>query len=318
MHWKTSTFSKIINEVISWLKSVDPKKNTFIWIHLYDVNRWRKENEEYAEDEEYFKGIKFNEISDFSQFLEIQHGMNPQYFKKKKLDLIEVVNRYDARIRYIDRQIERLAGYYEKRFPNRKTLWIITSDHGEGLGTHNYLGHGPHLYHEELHVPLIVYFSDKIFENTRIKTLVRLIDIFPTLVDLVSWNPFNRHSSFEGQSIKKLFNNSEDHPDIPYSFAQRRPADQGRRAPIWVPGNVYSLHDIDYKYILFTKKKDEFYSLKKDPHETKNLINLRNNIAIKMKKNLLSEMARMGKSKIKKEASSDRYVEELRSLQYVQ
>ena len=35
-------------------------------------------------------------------------------------------------------------------------LWVVTSDHGEGLLSHDYVGHGRYLYEEQLRVLLLL------------------------------------------------------------------------------------------------------------------------------------------------------------------
>ena len=70
---------------------------------------------------------------------------------------------------------------------NSNTLWVITSDHGEGLGNHSYKGHGQYIYNEQVRVPLIFYFSNSAYGNIKVGKLARHVDILPTLSDLIRY-----------------------------------------------------------------------------------------------------------------------------------
>jgi arylsulfatase A-like enzyme len=69
------------------------------------------------------------------------------------------------------------------------TLFVITSDHGEGLSDHpdvaNSRYHGRLLYESNLRVPLILYRPGWQPQRQRVAEPVRLLDLMPTLVEMV-------------------------------------------------------------------------------------------------------------------------------------
>jgi arylsulfatase A-like enzyme len=65
---------------------------------------------------------------------------------------------YDAAVRTVDETSERLMTLLRDRSLLDDTLLILTSDHGEGLGTHAELGHVISIWEEQLAVPLLVRF----------------------------------------------------------------------------------------------------------------------------------------------------------------
>jgi choline-sulfatase len=71
----------------------------------------------------------------------------------------------------------------------RKTLVIITADHGEGLGEHGEMTHGFFAYESTLHVPLIISEVDPkatSYPRGRVITApVRHVDIVPTVLDAI-------------------------------------------------------------------------------------------------------------------------------------
>jgi arylsulfatase A-like enzyme len=62
------------------------------------------------------------------------------------------------------------------------TLLVVTSDHGEGLGEHGFYGHGPSVFRENLHIPLIVRGAG--VEIGVDDGVTSTVDLRPTLVEL--------------------------------------------------------------------------------------------------------------------------------------
>jgi arylsulfatase A-like enzyme len=65
------------------------------------------------------------------------------------------------------------------------TLIILTSDHGEGLGDHDEIGHVHQLYNTMIHVPLIISCPRLLKGGMKIGTRMRQIDLMPTILDLL-------------------------------------------------------------------------------------------------------------------------------------
>jgi arylsulfatase A-like enzyme len=63
---------------------------------------------------------------------------------------------------------------------------LLTADHGEEFWEHGLIQHGASLYQAEIKVPLIVHFPNSQFSRKRIQECARHIDIFPTILDLLS------------------------------------------------------------------------------------------------------------------------------------
>jgi arylsulfatase A-like enzyme len=149
--------------------------------------------------------------------------------------------------------------------------------------------------------------------------MVRLVDVLPTVMEIVQGTSVNRPIEFEGYSFLPLMRDDSAKFQVKYSFAQRRPADQGREG-YWVQGDVYSLQSDNSKYILFSDTEDEFYDLNDDPKELNNLINTTSKEADMMRNQLASEVQRMLRRNPTSAVKPDNkeHLEELRSLGYVQ
>ncbi len=77
----------------------------------------------------------------------------------------------------------------------------MTSDHGEAFLEHGTTVHGKNYDPEVYQIPLLMKWPGHILAGQRVDTLVRSIDIVPTLYDLLG---LPLPASFEGRSLLPL------------------------------------------------------------------------------------------------------------------
>ena len=96
---------------------------------------------------------------------------------------------YDAEVAFMDREIGRLLDDMTAKglYGGPNDWLIITSDHGEEFFEHEQWGHGQNLYNEVIRVPLIV-LGPNVPAGQVIQTPVSLVDILPTLAEIVDGN----------------------------------------------------------------------------------------------------------------------------------
>ena len=111
------------------------------------------------------------------------------------------IARYDGEIHSIDSQIQRLIENLESRGILDDALVIITADHGEGLGEHNYyFEHGWFIYQHQIHVPLLIRFPGQKKKRV-IQTPAALSDLAPTILDILG---ISIPPAFHGRSLLPL------------------------------------------------------------------------------------------------------------------
>jgi len=110
--------------------------------------------------------------------------------------------RYDAEIRYFDRELGRLLEELERRELMDGTLLVVTADHGESLGEHDHwFAHGQHIHGEVVRIPLIVRYPEgaptpnATLEDgyRRVERIVSLTDIAPTILQAFGLRPEPGH-----------------------------------------------------------------------------------------------------------------------------
>jgi arylsulfatase A-like enzyme len=151
-----------------------------------------------------------------------------------------MINTYYGLVIEADSYVYKLYKELEKLDLLKNTNVIITSDHGEMLGTHGLRSKGQ-LFKESQNIPCLIY-SPKIsveLHNTKSDFLCSQIDIIPTLIDLN--NLTNTKDEFIGTS---LFNNYV--PKTNYD---------GRSTLYVLNGNAFLT--MYYSYLLWYKNLDD-------------------------------------------------------------
>ena len=115
---------------------------------------------------------------------------------------VEWGNAYDANLRWADACLGQIEQMFKQAGLWSKTLFIITSDHGEAFREHGYVFHVDCPYDEALHIPLLVRFPGPNKPVGRIGALTQTIDLLPTLFDLYQL-PYPR-SEVQGKSLLPL------------------------------------------------------------------------------------------------------------------
>lgn len=91
---------------------------------------------------------------------------------------------YDAGVAFTDHELGRLFDGLHERGVTDDLLVIFISDHGEEFGEHGSFGHRQ-VFDEVTHVPLILNGPMLSIQRDRVADLVSLIDVMPTILDLV-------------------------------------------------------------------------------------------------------------------------------------
>jgi arylsulfatase A-like enzyme len=108
---------------------------------------------------------------------------------------------YDGEIKFTDDAVGRLLDGLKDRALRKNTLIVFLSDHGEEFFDHGGFEHGHTLFDELIKVPLVFSLPGVIPANVRVDDQVRLLDVLPTILDLMGIDP---ESHLEGSSLKPL------------------------------------------------------------------------------------------------------------------
>ena len=119
-------------------------------------------------------------------------------------DVHRLIALYDSAVAYHDIAMGYLFRSLESAGVLDDTVVVFTADHGEEFYEHGSVGHGHTLHDELIHVPLIIRIpsqSNILATPRRLDTPVGLIDVFPTLCDLLH---LPKPSGVQGQSFSDV------------------------------------------------------------------------------------------------------------------
>ncbi len=278
----------LLQKAFRWLRKYRQKKEKkpfFLWVHLMEPH------DPYFPFNRYLRMIRASKLS-FKELKYIRE--HPEYIQilREYNKIQKLLDLYDAEIRFVDGQIKRFINLlnHKKRRLLNNTLTVITADHGEEFNEHGMHGHNAQLYDELLKVPLIIiskplikfkkekYKQDKIQKETKVRpisNLVNLIDLAPTILDLLGLHP---EPMFEGKSFaNKILSDAEVIGD-PITDGVFSESFHKNRITRFSDHNdskimrIISYRTKKWKYIIDEETKDEeLYDLKIDPKETINL-----------------------------------------------
>lgn len=125
---------------------------------------------------------------------------------------------YDGGVEESDRRVGELLETLAQGGLSHDTLVVVTSDHGEDLGDRvppRPGSHGHGLYDETVLVPLIFYDPTRNYPARRIATQVRSIDTFPTILDLLG---VPTPEGARGRSLLPLLEGGENEHRLAWSW----------------------------------------------------------------------------------------------------
>ena len=158
-----------VGAAIDWLRST-PNQPFFLFVHTYETHSPYSAPPPYA-----------SMFADTSDRPKAPGGEAP--------DREEKLARYDGAIRYADSVLGRLFDELDHLGLADRTLVVVTSDHGEAFGEHGYDGHGQSMHDEVMRVPLLFRSPGLVEPGRRAAGMVGLIDLVPTVLDLLSMEP---------------------------------------------------------------------------------------------------------------------------------
>jgi len=229
-------------------------------------------------------------------------------FRRKEKNLM--INAYDGEIRYTDEIIKHLYQQIEQLGLLDQTVFIITSDHGEGFWEHGERGHGRMLYNEVLHIPLIIHPPGGRDRPLRIRQRLSNIDLFPTILDLAG---VSHRLPIDGQSLAGFWRgeNRESETDV-FSEACHTNCI-----------NSTAFISKDLKMIYHAENEYELYDMNKDPSEKRNLAadypkQAAQAMIKRIQKHRAVNQRRRGPEELGEGIVDEKVLEQLRSLGYLQ
>jgi len=244
-------FPESFHPIYQWLSTLDPEESFFLFFHTYQVHGPYCPPPPYDTlyDPHYNGWIK----SDWDGRKKQLAGDKGRSNSPRDIRHLRAL--YDGEIRYTDN----LLGKFFDTLRNKgllgmdETLLVILSDHGEEFDEHNGMGHN-NLNCETMEVPLIFYWPGVLPEKTVVPGMVRLIDVAPTVLDLLG---LSVPAQMQGLSMKAPMLSGQ---RVCLSAYSTDPVNAGQAA----------IRSGQWMYYTKNKEGKELYSVEMDPREKNN------------------------------------------------
>lgn len=168
-------------------------------------------------------------------------------------------DRYDSSLHFVDGELDRMLRFVKSPHWRQNTYLFLSADHGHAFKEHGHRSHGTAAHQEQSRVPLLAWGPD--VEPGRHKRAVSLLDVMPTLFDLVGLEPIK---ALCGESLMQSLDEAKPPPERPV-YVEQLP-DSTR--------DYFSISFVSGRYALVygpTSGVVELYDMKKDPAQEKNL-----------------------------------------------
>jgi choline-sulfatase len=166
---------------------------------------------------------------------------------------------YDGEIAFDDEVIGSVLDGLDRAGRLSSTIVAVIGDHGESLGEHGEDTHAVFVYEATLRIPMIIAWRGRLPAGRRVPSLVRGIDLAPTLLDLADRPPL---TGAHGRTLMPLVRGTAG--DAPSAYAESY-------FPLlymnWAP--LRSIRDGRWKFI--DAPTPELYDLQRDAGEQTNL-----------------------------------------------
>jgi len=182
---------------------------------------------------------------------------------------------YYALTSEVDACVGRIMDGLDRLGLSDDTIVIYTSDHGEFVAAHGMvekcaLGHN--VYEDTLRVPLIVAWPKRFLEGAVNKSLVELVDLYPTLMDLLNLKRPKDARELPGKSLIPSL--TENKPTgrkyaVSENWNQATVITERYKLGLWIdPGPIprYKRRDNRQRF------PNQLFDREIDPKETNNLI----------------------------------------------
>jgi len=308
----------------------------FAFVHFNDPHTPYRAREPYFT--EFKKDINLNQV-DLSKVAQVNahrrsfHKYLNGEVQLSSADFEYLKALYDSEIRSVDEQIGRLMDSLKEKGFLKNTLVIVTADHGEYIGEHQWMSH-QFLYNTVLRIPMVFWYPEQIPPGIETR-YVSLVDILPTVLsvaglkDQIPVHTQGMNLLPEGSQGINLV--SLTGPRTVFSeWWSWVPADTDQSSPNKSKALLKftkeaakdiatkAIFDGDWKFIWLSNGKHELYNLANDPEEQRNLIEAEPEKAQELQAKLEQWLGSFQQARVTSGSGKKEFKDMLKSLGYVQ
>jgi arylsulfatase A-like enzyme len=252
--------AETLENALAWLDEQGDKP-VFLWLHFFDPHLPYEPPEDFA-------GLFAPPGT--PELVDLENPFGRAVYSAEQIQAH--IDRYDEEIAYTDHLVGRFLKALEAHLPSGESpLIAIAADHGEAMGELDAryrfaFDHGKFLYQSIVGVPLLFLWEGHIPAGVSIAGPAQLLDIAPTLADLIGDPGFEN----QGRSLAPYMH-GQPQPEDWLAFIERRTLPLTKQLR-FAARKQFAARDQRYKLILSTPlARTQLYDLKEDPGELHDL-----------------------------------------------
>ncbi|MBI1278751.1 MAG: sulfatase-like hydrolase/transferase [Anaerolineaceae bacterium] len=240
-------------------------------------------------------------------------------------------NFYDAEIVNQDQHLGRLLKWLKDSGTLDNTMVIICADHGEGLGDHDFIGHGFVVYHELVHVPLMIQYPERFPAGKRIMNTISTRRLFHTVLEAADVTPPSEADTPSNLSLSNVANGSTD-IEQNMAMAEAFPpltflnVIQHRNAPVIQKMRLKNvrraLYQDQHKLAVVGQQVEGLFDISTDPTEVQSVATVEAPTLSAMQRMLIAQINKAESQRIDSPVSTsevdESVVDHLRALGYIE
>ncbi len=254
---------KVMQAAMNWLDRNYKHEKFFLWIDSFDPHEPWDPPQHYVDlyDPGYEAGVPTN------------------FFEKEKItprELKHIRAHYAGEVTMVDRWIGRVMAKLEELGIADKTVVVVTSDHGTGLGDHGNIQKSFPAYEEVARIVWIVKHPKGLGAGKRFRSLVQPPDLMPTVLDMAR---IAQPEGLQGKSLVPVMKGTARKVrDVAISGS---PPPEGELRPVAVRSERYA-------FMNFPNRADwQLFDLRGDPKQRRNIVKANPDVAEKLHRKLM-------------------------------
>jgi arylsulfatase A-like enzyme len=268
------------------LRELVPEGPFFLWVHYIDPHTRYDPPAEYAEpflNDAHYDPTELR-LNDNDQ--NFHGGVAGKYWRQNggQAEAGWYTANYDGEIAYADDMIGELLAEMETLGVLDDSVVMLTADHGESLGEHQYFfEHGWFPYHACGWIPWVVYWPDNPEPGKRIPHPSGLLNLMPTVIDMMGWDlPVD---IFHGHSVMPVLLGETE-------YTERYVVEEAGEGGLGREQFLRSIQDERWKLVHVPSQRYrdmmqgleyELYDVLADPMETTNVIDQHPDVAERLR-----------------------------------
>jgi arylsulfatase A-like enzyme len=182
--------TRITDQATAWLRQHRDRR-LFLFVHYYDVHSDYRSRPHY--EEQFVSPYRGPADGTTAQLMAYREGR----VRLARKDAAHLVDLYDAGIRQMDDELQRLVSFLREEKLIDGTLFVLTSDHGEEFLERGGVLHGRTQFQEVMRVPLLMR-GPGLPAGRRDPAPASLLDVMPTVLALLQ---VDAPASLDGEDL---------------------------------------------------------------------------------------------------------------------